>query len=106
MNQLEIVNERRKTIDLLLQSQGHERENSQASYAISRKLTRSMSLKRFERVDKEKLNFASDEKNQNLSLHLIKCFSFDFESSSPVLRYNISSTKLIRASNSVLNQVD
>jgi hypothetical protein len=103
MNQLEIVNKRKKTIDLLLQSQEHERDNSQASYAISRNLTRFMSLT--QRFEREKLNIVSDEKHQNLSLHLINCSSFDFESSS-VLRYNISLTKLMRASNSVLNQVD
>jgi hypothetical protein len=114
MNQLSIASKRRKSIDLLIQSprlnfphSTIETDTVHAFDLVSRKLKRFMSFNKCaEKVDTDKLKIVSDEENQSLSLRLIKCFLFDFGSSSIDLRYEISLAKLMKASNSILNQVD
>lgn len=58
-----------------------------------------------EEVNMKNVNVVRDEESQSSSLRLIKCPSFSFESSSD-LHYDISLTELMKASNSVLNQVN
>ncbi len=60
-----------------------------------------------EKVDSEKkLKIVQDQEIQSLSLRLIDCLSFDFESSFIDLCYDISLAKLMKESNTIVNQVD
>ncbi len=114
MNQLSIASTRRKFIDLFIQSSrlnfSHSTIETNTVHALnlmSRKLKRFMSFNKCaEKVNTNKLKIVSKKENQNLSLRCIKCFLFDFESFFIDLRYQISLAKLIKASNSIFNQVD
>jgi antirestriction protein len=60
-----------------------------------------------EKINSEKkLKIVQDQEIQNLSLRLIDCFSFDFESFSIDLCYDISLAKLMKESNTIVNQID